>query len=288
MPTKFIAEVSSNHHASLDRCLKFIDIAAQIGCDAIKFQLFRLEELFAPEILARSAKHRERKQWELPPKFIPEIGQACKQNKVDFICTPFDLQAVDELYPYVDAYKIASYELTWPALLKECAATKKPVILSTGMATLAECIQAVQILRDFGCADLTLLHCVSLYPTPPEAANLAAINTLRTNCSCPVGWSDHSVQPGIIYQAAFGFGAKIIEFHLDLDGCGAEYSAGHCWLPNQMEEVIKNIRIAEASIGNGIKTNAPKEEKERFWRADPEDGYRPFKQIRQAFKGDGG
>ncbi|MDR2891647.1 MAG: N-acetylneuraminate synthase family protein [Deltaproteobacteria bacterium] len=287
MPAQFIAEVSSNHHASLERCLQFIGTAAKIGCDGVKFQLFRIDQLFAPEILARSAKHRERKQWELPPQFIPDIGQACKQNSIDFICTPFDLPAVDTLYPYVDAYKIASYELTWPALLKECAATQKPVILSTGMATLSECKAAVHILSEAGCDKLTVLHCVSLYPTPPECANLAAIHTLRDSCDCAAGWSDHTVLPGVIYQAVFGFGAEIIEFHLDLEGKGAEFSAGHCWLPDQIGDVIKNIRLGESSVGNGVKINVPQEERERLWRADPKDGYRPFKEMRLKFKGDG-
>ncbi|OGW41347.1 MAG: hypothetical protein A2Y97_08295 [Nitrospirae bacterium RBG_13_39_12] len=107
----FVAEVSSNHNQNIKRCLSFIDTAADIGCSAIKFQLFRIEELFAPEILQKSPEHRKRKQWELPVSFLPEISACCCEKNIKFACTPFYLKAVDELFPYVDFYKIASYEL---------------------------------------------------------------------------------------------------------------------------------------------------------------------------------
>ena len=96
MPTQFIAEVSSNHHQSLERCLEFVEAAAQIGCDAVKFQLFRIEQLFAPEILSRSESHRQRKQWELPLEFLPPLAKRCEELGIAFSCTPFHLQAVSD------------------------------------------------------------------------------------------------------------------------------------------------------------------------------------------------
>jgi N-acetylneuraminate synthase len=286
MSTYFLAEVSSNHSTDLDRCLQFVDAAAKIGCDGVKFQLFRVESLFAPEILARSAMHRARKAWELPVEFLPEIAARCRTMNLDFCCTPFDLPAVEQLLPHVDQYKIASYELTWPALLRACAATGKPVILSTGMATLDECVQAVGTLKDAGCASPTVLHCVSHYPTLPKEANLESINTLREACGCRCGWSDHSVRPGVIHQAVFGYRASLVEFHLDLEGQGAEYASGHCWLPEQMREVIAAVRDGEAAEGIPGKQWVDSEDGERLWRADPEDGLRPFRQIRKSFQGD--
>ena len=287
MKTLFLAEISSNHNADLPRCLAFVETAARIGCDAVKFQLFRMENLFAPEILERSAMHRARKAWELPAAFLPAIAECCRKHDLIFCCTPFNLQAVDELAPYVDWYKIASYELTWPDLLQSCGASGKPVILSTGMANLDECRTAAEILRQSGCKDLTLLHCVSAYPTRPEDANLAALNTIRDACACKVGWSDHSVSTGVIYQAVFGFQVAIVEFHLDLDGQGAEFAFGHCWLPESMAEVIYQVHIGEKAMGDGEKCYTETEAKERLWRADPEDGLRPFKAIRASFQSDG-
>ncbi len=282
----FIAEVSSNHSSDISRCLQFVDVAADIGCDAIKFQLFRLDGLFAPEILQRSKAHRLRKEWELPIEFLPQISTHCRKRNIQFSCTPFDLKAVDELLPYVDFYKIASYELTWPSLLEACAQTKKPVILSTGMANIDECKQSVKVLQDNNCKDITLLHCVSNYPTLPEEANLACINTLREACNVPVGWSDHSVNPAVIYQAVFGQQASVIEFHLDIEGQGAEYASGHCWLPESMQKVIVAVKEGSLAIGSAVKTATKREEAERLWRADPTDGLRPFREIRASFVGD--
>ena len=280
----FVAEVSSNHSRDLDRCLAFVDASADAGCSGVKFQLFRLRELFAPEILEASEKHRAREAWELPLDFLPPIVERSRERGLDFLCTPFYLDAVDELLPFVDAYKIASYELLWSDLLRECAATGKPVILSTGMATLPEISGAVSVLRDSGCANLTLLHCVSGYPTPREQCNLAAIGTLRRDFDCSVGWSDHSVDHAVVQRAVHRWGAEMIEFHLDLDRCGAEYGAGHCWLPEQIAPVIADVRAALEADGNGEKVPAPAELTDRDWRADPVDGLRPLRAIRAGWR----
>ena len=149
--TYFIAEVSSNHSRDLKRCFAFIESAAKIGCDAVKFQLFRVDRLFAPEILEKSEIHRNRKEWELPLDFLPLISNHCIKHEIDFGCTPFYLEAVDQLQPFVNFFKIASYELLWDDLLAKCALTNKPVILSTGMANLDEINHAVEILKKNKC-----------------------------------------------------------------------------------------------------------------------------------------
>ncbi len=277
----FIAEVSSNHNRDLARCLRFIDVAADIGCNGVKFQLFKVNELFAPEILAKSVKHRNRKDWELPINFLPHLAHRCRERKILFSCTPFYLGAVEALEPFVDFYKIASYELLWGALLKECAQTGKPVVLSTGMATLGEVSGAVATLRAAGCQNLTLLHCVSGYPTPSNQCNLAAIKTLRLKFDCPVGWSDHSVSPPVIERAVHHWLSDMVEFHLDIDGKGEEFDSGHCWLPDQMKSVIHDIHLALEADGSGEKSPAPAEQGDCEWRADPSDGLRPLKKIRR-------
>ncbi len=166
----FIAEASSNHGRDLSRALAFVDAAAEAGCDAVKFQLFKIERMFAPEILYRSAKHRSRRDWELPKSHLAPLAEHCLARGIQFSCTPFYLEAVEELRPFVAFYKVASYELLVRDLLRACARTGKPIVLSTGMATMDEIVEAAQILKEAGATDVTLLHCVSAYPTPAAEA----------------------------------------------------------------------------------------------------------------------
>ncbi|OFZ97451.1 MAG: N-acetylneuraminic acid synthase [Betaproteobacteria bacterium RIFCSPLOWO2_02_FULL_62_17] len=278
---KFIAEVSSNHHREFLRALAFVDAAARSGCDAVKFQLFKIDQLFSPEILARSEKHRKRKEWELPLEFVPKLAQRCRELGIEFSCTPFYLNAVSELELHVAFFKIASYELLWDGLLAACARTGKPVILSTGMATIDEIKHAVEVLHMHGCSAPTLLHTVSAYPAPCAEANLAAIETIRQVTGCEAGWSDHTVEPAVIHRAIHRWGAKVIEFHLDLDGKGEEFDAGHCWLPDQIAAVIQDVKKGFEADGNGIKEPVSSELSDRMWRADPSDGLRPLKEIRE-------
>lgn len=277
----FIAEVSSNHARDLDRCIEFIETSAHIGCDAVKFQLFRIDELFAPEILAKSEDHRRRRDWELPVSFLPELRKACDDNEIQFSCTPFYMEAVAELRPYVDFFKVASYELLWLDLIRACAETELPLVLSTGMADLQEINDAVSAFEAAGGKDLTLLHCISGYPAPVEECNLKAIETIRRSCGQPVGWSDHSRCPAVISRAIHKYDAPVVEFHLDLDEEGAEYKTGHCWLPAEIAPVIRDARLAMTADGDGVKQAADAEEPDRIWRADPIDGLRPLMPMRR-------
>src|SRR3984885_86555 len=117
----FIAEASSNHDRDLGRALAFVDAAADAGCDAVKFQLFKIDRMFAPEILSRSEKHRARRQWELPVAHLAPLAEHCLKRRIQFSCTPFYVEAVEELRPFVAFYKVASYELLVDDLLKACA-----------------------------------------------------------------------------------------------------------------------------------------------------------------------
>jgi sialic acid synthase SpsE len=282
----FIAEASSNHGRDLARARAFVDAAADAGCDAVKFQLFKIERMYAPEILTKSPKHRARAEWELPLSHLAPLAEHCSRRKIQFSCTPFYLEAVAELEPFVDFYKVASYELLVGSLLKACARTGKPVVLSTGMATLEEIQVAARCLQDEGARDITLLHCVSAYPTPAAEANLAAIETIRAATGLPTGWSDHTRRPAVIERAVHHWGARAVEFHLDLDGKGAEYAAGHCWLPQEIAPVIARIRESFVADGAGYKGPQPSELSDREWRADPSDGMRPLKHIRHSYRGE--
>src|SRR3984957_11287204 len=152
-----IAEAPSNHGRECARGLAFGDAAADAGCDAVKFQLFKIARMFAPEILRQSPKHRARVEWELPPGHLAPLADRCRQRGIQFSCTPFYLEAVKELEPHVDFYKVASYELLVGDLLKACVATGKPVVLSTGMATMTEITEASATLRNAGARDGTML-----------------------------------------------------------------------------------------------------------------------------------
>ena len=282
----FIAEASSNHGRDLSRAKAFVDAAADAGCDAVKFQLFKIDRMFAPEILAKSPKHRARAEWELPLSHLAPLAEHCSARKIQFSCTPFYLEAVAELEPFVDFYKVASYELLVGDLLKACARTGKPVVLSTGMASLEEIKTAACCLQEAGARDITLLHCVSAYPTPAKEANLSAIETIRAATGLATGWSDHTRRPAVIERAVHRWGARAVEFHLDLDGKGAEYAAGHCWLPDEIAPVIARIRESLVADGAGYKGPQPSELSDREWRADPSDGMRPLKHVRLSYRGE--
>ncbi|MBK8164585.1 MAG: N-acetylneuraminate synthase family protein [bacterium] len=292
--TDFIAEISSNHNGDLGRCRRLIAEAAQVGCTGVKFQLFRIDRLFAPEILRVSADHRRRRRWELPLRFLPELSAAARDAGLKFGCTPFDLEAVDELAPHVDFLKVASYELPWLDLIHACAATSLPLIVSTGMADAGEAWAAVDAALESGCRDLTLLHCVSRYPVPEHACNLAAIGTLREMMAAnfapdwpevafKAGWSDHSVSPGVIGRALRHWAADVVEFHFDLEGRGAEFAGGHCWLPETIETVIAGgyAPVSPECDGTGRIAPLPEDLAERTWRADPSDGLRPTLPVRR-------
>jgi len=287
MSTNFCAEVSSNHHQDINRCYKFIDSAANIGCSSVKFQLFKIDELFHKKAINKNPDLLDRKNWELPLEFIPLLSERAKKNKIQFSCTPFYLDAVDELVDYVDFFKIASYEILWKELFVKCAKSKKPVVFSTGMADLLEIESALNTLLENGCKDITILHCSSVYPTKYYNANLNFINTMRkkfnkksSDIRIKYGWSDHTVDESVIYRSVHKFDCEFIEFHLDLDRKGAEFDSGHCWLPNPMKNVIKNVNKSIDADGDRIKKMIDFEISERDWRADSIDGLRPVKSFR--------
>lgn len=279
-----IAEISSNHNQDLERALNLVRAAKKAGAGAVKFQLFEVEQLFAPEVLMASPDHRARKSWQLPRKFLPVLSDEAHSLGMLFGCTPFDLGAVNFLGPYVDFFKIASYELLWCDLIAACGAAGKSVILSTGMATEAEVASAVECLEASGCNDMALLHCVSSYPAPRKDTNLKSISTLRDKFNLPTGWSDHSHDPTVVDRAINRWGASIVELHFDLDGTGFEAGSGHCWLPDELFNLTETLRKDSELDGDGVKVPAPSELADVGWRADPSDGLRPLLELRPTLR----
>ena len=282
----FIAEVGSNHLQSINRCKKFIDTAKKIGFQAIKFQLFTIEDLFHHSIIKKN-KLFKIKNRELPKRFIPKLYKYAKQKKIYFGCSIFNLEDINFLKKHVDFFKVASYELLWLELIDKLSKTKKPLIISTGMSNFKEVNTVLKLLKKNKNKNVNLLRCTSNYPAKKEMINLKSIDYLKRKISkkynfknINIGYSDHSRLPGVIYRACHKYNAKIIELHLDLDGKGSEFGPGHCWLPQETMELIKNIQVGISADGNGNLEPKKSEIIERLWRADPADGLRPTKKKR--------
>ena len=243
---KFIAEIGSNHNGELDRALKLIEAAKEIGCDAVKFQ--HGERVFDPK--------SKKVNLALPQHWIKKLKRACEDEGLEFGCTPLDLQAVEDLRPHVDFFKIASYDLTWYQLVRSLSRTYHSIYVSTGMADRFEIQRVLTVYGDY--APVVLMHCVSQYPA--QEGKLDRIDWLKERfAGVAIGYSDHTKNRNVLIEAAKK--VDVIEFHLDLDGGGAEYKAGHCWCPNEVSSVISEINP---------------DWKERAWRRDPEDGLRPM------------
>ena len=282
--TRFIAEISSNHNKSLNRCKKLIDEAKLAGCYAVKFQVFKVKKLFHKKILKKSIAHRNIIKWELPDRFIHKLSHYAKKRKIKFSITPFYIGAVDKFKKYVDFFKIGSYEILRKELLKKVAKTKKKIVLSTGMANEKEDENAIKILKKNGCKKLVLLHCVSQYPAQTVDCNLESIRFLRNKFKIDTGWSDHTTNNLIITHAIEKYKAKYIELHFDLDDQkGHESAIGHCWKSSEVKKLISFFKEKKKIEGKYYKRPNKNEKAERYWRADSNDGLRPTLKIRKTF-----
>jgi N,N'-diacetyllegionaminate synthase len=270
-PVFFIAEAGVNHNGSLDLALRLVGEAARAGADAVKFQSFKAERLVTRS--ARKAEYQRRttggedtqfemlRRLELDDEAHGALLAACGEAGITFLSSPFDEQSADLLDELgVPAFKLPSGELTNHPLLRHIAAKGKPIILSTGMATLAEVREAVDVIRAAGGGELSLLHCVTEYPAPFDQVNLRAMLTLRDEFGLPVGYSDHT--PGAeVAIAAVALGATIIEKHFTLsrDLPGPDHAAS--LEPRELAAVVEAVRHVELALGDGVKAPAPCEVK---------------------------
>lgn len=261
-PVFVIAEAGVNHNGSLRMAKKLVEAAKAAGADAIKFQTFKTEELVtfdAPKAEYQKKTVRSKSQFqmlkelELSDSDFLELFNYCKRKKILFMSTPFD--AVSALFLErlgMRVFKISSGELTNVPLLLQIAKFRKPIILSTGMATLQEVKEAVRIIYLAGNNTLILLHCTSNYPTKYENVNLKAINTLKNEFGIPIGYSDHT--EGIeVAIAAVAMGAAVIEKHFTLDRRlpGPDHKAS--LEPEELTKIIRSIRNIERAKGDGKK-----------------------------------
>ena len=262
-PCFIIAEAGVNHNGNVEIAKRMIDKAAEIGADAIKFQTFLTEELVLPETpkaryqrkttSSKETQFEMLKKLELNRKDHELLIKYAKKKKIIFLSTPYDKKSVDLLESLgVPAFKIASCDLTNLPLIRYVARKKKPIILSTGMSTIEEIMDAVRVIEEEGNEKIILLHAVSNYPCRVEELNLRCIITLRKTFGYIVGFSDHSL--GIIAPlVAIALGAKVVEKHFTLDRnmAGPDHRAS--LEPKEFKEMIKKIRMFEKSLGDGIK-----------------------------------
>jgi len=223
-----IAEIGSNHNGSMELCYQLIDAAAGCGAHAVKFQSWSSSSLVGKAEYARNTRYDDTKKhfgtleaMVEAYQFTPEMHRLalarCRERGVAFMSTPFSPEEVALLEELgVEAYKVASMDVNHPLLLEAIGATGKPVLLSTGMATLGEVERAVHVLEQAGAGPVTLLHCVSIYPPDPDDVNLRNIPMLEQAFGLPVGFSDHTLGLAIPL-AAVALGACVIEKHFTLN-----------------------------------------------------------------------
>lgn len=252
-----IAEAGVNHNGDLALALRLVDAAKAAGADAVKFQTFRAERLVSATAAPDSYSMLQR--LELSAEMHLRIFEHCRNVEIIFLSTPFDEESADLLERLsVPAFKIASGEITHLPFLRHVAKKKKPILLSTGMATLREVREAIRTLKSAGANELALLHCTSLYPTRAEDANLRAITTLKKIYKMPVGYSDHTLG----FEAALGavaLGANIVEKHFTLDKAlpGPDHAMSAD--PSELAALVRQIRSLEKALGSGVKEPAPNE-----------------------------
>ena len=261
IPPYIIAEISGNHNQSLDRALKIVEAAAKAGAHAIKLQTYTADtmtlainegEFFISDeqsLWKGSSLHELYKlahtpwEWHAPIMArAHELGMAC-------FSTPFDESAVDFLESLeVPAYKIASFESIHLPLIRKVAATGKPMIISTGMATLAEIDEAVRASREASCRDLILLKCTSTYPATPESSNVLTVPHLRAMFGCEVGLSDHTMGVGASVAAA-AHGATVIEKHFTLKRADGGVDSAFSLEPDELRMLVVETERAWQSLG---------------------------------------
>lgn len=264
-----IAEAGVNHNGQLELAERLVDIAAEAGCDAVKFQTFD-PALLATPTAGKAEYQRETtgaggSQLEmlqalvLPRDAHVRLQQRAHDRGLVFLSTPFDEPSADFLEELgVPAFKVSSGDLTNVFLLEHLAKKGRPLLLSTGMATLDEVLAAVATLRRAGARAVALFHCVSNYPAEPADCNLRAMATLREATGLPVGWSDHT--HGIdVTVAAASLGAELIEKHFTIDRTlpGPDHRAS--LEPDELAAMVRGIRHAEAARGDGTKQPRPSE-----------------------------
>jgi N,N'-diacetyllegionaminate synthase len=273
-PPYIIAEIGSNHNGDMNLCRRLIDAAAEAGAHAVKFQSWTDTSLIAEEEYTRNTEYSDKKKhfgtlremvttYQLTADQHREAHAYCEARGIAFCSTPFSNAEVDLLADLgVPFFKIASMDLVNPSLMRYVARKQKPMIISTGMATMAEIEQAVETVRAEGNEQLMLLHCIAIYPPEYETIHLRNMETLREAFDVPVGFSDHSLGTSIPL-AAIALGASVIEKHFTLDQDMEGWDHAISANPEQLRTIVEEGRNVFSALGSGRRVVSPAELEKR-------------------------
>jgi len=274
-PTFTIAELSGNHDGSKQKALEMVAAAAESGASAVKVQTYTADTITLnsrqPDFMAEGlwegrSLYDLYEEAHMPWDWQGDLSDACKAAGIEFFSSPFDLTAVDFLESInVPAYKIASFELVDVGLIEAAAATGKPLIISTGMGTLAEIEEAVQAARSAGNGEIALLVCTSAYPAPASAARLRKITHLAETFDVVTGLSDHTIGPEVPI-AAVAMGAKVIEKHFTLRRSDGGVDSAFSLEPDEFAELVSNVRTTEEAMGAAVYGPSEADESSRDYR----------------------
>jgi sialic acid synthase SpsE len=260
-----VAEIGNNHEGDFDRALRLIDGAAAAGVDAVKFQTANAALFISP---ADEERRRRFASYQFSAAQWQALAARAREHRLLFVSTALDLESLRLLTPLVDALKIASGDVTFTPLLDAAAATRRPMIVSSGASTLAEVQAAVTRIREHWRrlnhdGQLAVLHCVSAYPAPPEEAQLSAIGALAAAVNATIGYSDHVL--GIdAALAAVALGARIVEKHFTLDQHQSSFRDHQLSAdPAEMTLLVRRIRGVERMLGSPAKAIQPSESANR-------------------------
>ena len=265
--TFIIAEAGSNwksgsYEEDLEQAKKLIKIASKAGADAVKFQTYKADTVYAynagnSNYLAEQGINKGINEifeyLSMPYKMISELSQICNDEKIIFMSTPFSVEDAKQIDPFVSLHKIASFEINHVRLIEFLSKTEKPILISTGASTFDEIDFAVNLIKNNKNNEIGLLQCTSKYPTPIESLNLSTIPKMKERYNIPIGFSDHSVEPLIGPLTAVGLGATIIEKHFTLDKNLPGPDHSFAITPQELELMVKSIRQADKTKGNGKK-----------------------------------
>ena len=248
-PTFIVAEAGLNHNGDIEIAKKMIDAAIEARADAIKFQTFKTEEF-----LSRSSEYFELfKNVELSFKDFGELNEYAKEKNIIFFSAPFDIISAEFLEKLdIPCFKVASSDLTNIPLIRKIAQSKKPMIISTGLANLEEIENAIDCCKKENNNNLILLHSVSNYPTSPDETNLRAMDTLREKFDFPIGYSDNG-ESSLVDLVAVSMGSNLVEKHFTLDKNMEGPDHSFSIEPENLKELISDIRIIEKMRGTGNK-----------------------------------
>lgn len=258
-PPYIVAEMSGNHNGDINRAFRILEAAKQAGADAVKIQTYRADTITidhdGPEFIVKGGLWDGRRLYELyqeahtPWEWHEAIFEHARKIGITVFSSPFDPTAVDFLESLgAPAYKIASPELIDLALIRKVARTGKPIVMSTGMATLEEIGEAIEAARGSGAEEIVVLHCTAAYPTPPEEANLATLAEISRRFNVVVGLSDHTLGT-IVSALAVGLGAAFIEKHFTLARADGGVDSAFSLEPTELAELVAMARIAHVAVG---------------------------------------